>query len=1207
MHLKYLELFGFKTFPDKIRIPFDKGINVIVGPNGCGKTNIVDAVRFVMGEQSLRDLRLKSMDDIIFHGSNSRSRSSVALCRAVFENTSGGSFKYKDFSEIMLERRHYSNRETEYRINGIPTGYREYVDFFNESFLSRHYSIIDSSKINAILSYRPDEMRLFFEEVSGITKYKIQKKAAHKKLESSRFNLLRINDLYAEIEKRESVLEESAKVLEEYRNLDIRRRLSEFVLYERARKKIEEDIKKHAVEFEDFSSQLYAADSANNLILASITGLRMSFDNKEEEFKMVLNEKNALMVESAKISSGIEYSTASINNMDSEIKKKSVEIGEQEALRQKVEKKTQGLKENLAAYTDKLSELKNRQAGASKNVSGKRSETDRIKNEIETISDQLLGMVEKIQYNANKLDFDSKNIKNIDARIADSRNASEKMAAEISNTSSMLEEKEGWLGLALSNLKMLKQNLLKKSGELSVFNETMQRCSARKNALEKDLMGIDINMARLSDFIESRENSSEGVKKLMSVSNDFPAGTLSDFVEIEHGFEKAAWECAGEIFDTVVVNGMEDARKALEFVLSNNAGEIKILVSGMQKKIKRKVPETASFFGDTNNIDAFPFSEKIKINFNGITPEDAGIDFYYVEKSEEIFRYIGIEGNFPDVDIITGDGIIFFSNGLIKGAGNKNSDGMNIFINKNKLIELKQLKNEILRGLESEEMILKELREKIETTSSEFESLKKEISTVEMQKATAENDIKHISEQLSRLKERLSILNKERGNLESDRAGIIKEEARLKEEIASTEKELNARSSEKVFMENKLRDYNSELENAREEETALKIEANSIEQNLNYLNKQIKDSLYSAGGYERRIDLLKKQLQDATEERQRTSDGLAASRNSLDNITSRLFDLDSKAKEADTHLAELKKQLVAAEKELESAAREKSVLERKRDSAQTRLDLFKEKLIEIESVSGTYISREDFSENDVMFIAGLEKTADDKIKSDIDVVIGKIAALGDVNMNAAREFAEAMERKSFLEKQKKDLENSINLLLGVIRKLDAVSREKFNSSIAAVRQKFGELFVFLFGGGHADIISVKPLSGAAEGGEALEAAASEEQKEKAAGMEISVQIPGKKISGINILSQGERVLVAVSLLFAIFLSRQTPFCVIDEVDAPLDYANNARYNKLIREVSNYSQVVMVTHNKKTMEIGRNIFGVTSKQPGISGIVSVSMN
>ena len=242
MRLKFIELFGFKTFPDKVRIPFHPGINIIVGPNGCGKTNIVDAVRFILGEQNLKDLRLKNMNDIIFHGSNIRNQSSVALCRGAFENDSGGSFRYKDISEIMVERRHFKNKETEYRINGISVPYRQYLDFFNESGLSKHYSIIDSSKINAILNYKPNELRLFFEEASGITKYKIQKKSASKKLEAAVNNLFRIGDLFNEVNMQLSFLEKSSKKLDEYKKFEIEKKRYDLALYDRIKRKIVAEI-----------------------------------------------------------------------------------------------------------------------------------------------------------------------------------------------------------------------------------------------------------------------------------------------------------------------------------------------------------------------------------------------------------------------------------------------------------------------------------------------------------------------------------------------------------------------------------------------------------------------------------------------------------------------------------------------------------------------------------------------------------------------------------------------------------------------------------------------------------------------------------------------------------------------------------------------------------------------------------------------------
>ncbi|MCL4542963.1 MAG: AAA family ATPase, partial [Deltaproteobacteria bacterium] len=329
MHLKFVELFGEKLFPDKIRIPFDAGVNIIVGPNGCGKTNIVDAIRFILGEQALRDLRLRDMNDIIFHGSNLREQSSVALCRGVFVNDLPIDFKYKDFSEIMVERRHFKNRETEYRINGFLVSYREYLGFFDESGLSKHYSIVDSSKINAILNYRPGDLRLFFEEASGITKYKTQKKSASKKLEAAQLNLLRINDLYGEAEKRLTLLKGQSEILEKYKELEKDRRRYEFVLYDRFKRKINSEIDKHSEGLNNYSSLFIELTTQTIFIENSLAELKTSLDNFNDKYKQITNEKNKILIDMTKLNSDIDYGTLAIKKLESEIEKKNQEIQEQ--------------------------------------------------------------------------------------------------------------------------------------------------------------------------------------------------------------------------------------------------------------------------------------------------------------------------------------------------------------------------------------------------------------------------------------------------------------------------------------------------------------------------------------------------------------------------------------------------------------------------------------------------------------------------------------------------------------------------------------------------------------------------------------------------------------------------------------------------------------------------------------------------------------
>ncbi len=1201
MHLKFIELFGFKTFPDKIRIPFDAGINIIVGPNGCGKTNIVDAIRFILGEQSLKDLRLKNMNDIIFHGSNMRKSSSVALCRGVFENDLKNNFKYKDFSEIMIERRHFKNNETEYRINGITVPYREYLDFFNESGLSKHYSIIDSSKINAILNYKPNELKLFFEEASGITKYKIQKKAASKKLEAAEFNLLRIGDLFGEVEKQLVFLEKASKKLKNYKELENEKKRYDFALYDRTKRKIIYEIEKLVKELDGYSLQLAGAGAKSDSALSGLTVLKTAFDKEDAAYKVALNEKNRLTIDMTKLNSAIEYANMTIKNLDSEISQKSKEIIEQNGLKDRDIEKSASLKNKAAAEESNFAKLREKFDTLNKSVSEKKEFLSKTKNEIDAINDEIFAAVEKSQNYNNKLIFNNKNIKNIETRINDTKGSISKISQEIAEGTKILSGKINQSDAAAKIIESLRDAQSEISLKSSELLEELNECKSKKDALEKELIKIGIDISGLSDFIDNREGFSEGTKKLLCAKRDYEAYPLSDIMEIERGFEDAVWEGARDMLETVFVNGIEDAQKALDYAGSNKTGEIRIFVPGKSKNKLYK--DGKSFDALCKELDIIPLADKIKLNSQKIVLGDIGINFYYSKNTDTILKHIKLTGFFPEVNIVTGQGIIFFSNGLIIGGKNKNIESQNLFLNKNKLSQYKQLKLDKENEFDKENSLYISKQSEINGLGDKAAKLSEALKIKEMEEITVKNDIKHLEGQSVKLRERLNILKKELNSLESEKEEISEEEKKIKKEILVSENESKLQTAEKTFMEKKLRDLENEFENIKEDETSLKIELNSSQQNINFLKKQIKDLDSVIFNYDKRINSLIAQKEKLKKDFEETASGLSEKQKNVSFMDESIAKLDIYIKDAEIKMEDLKKNINIVEKEFENADRQRLNLEKKKDAVQTYININKEKLAELDSgreLSGLPVG---ISEQDEAFILkNIESMQDEDIKKNIEESGRKITELGDVNMNAAKEYGDALERLDFLGKQKKDLISSIESLQGIIKKLDAVSKEKFNSSLSQIRREFSELFTFLFGGGHADILNVADNAYEAVENERLERGIS-----GLSGMEINAQIPGKKFSGINILSQGERVLVAVSLLFAIFLVKKTPFCVIDEVDAPLDYANNARYNKLIMEISGYSQIILVTHNKKTMEIGKNIFGVTSKHAGISGIVSVSMN
>ncbi|MHB1601293.1 MAG: chromosome segregation protein SMC [bacterium] len=1199
MRLKFIELFGFKTFPYKVRIPFHQGINIIVGPNGCGKTNIVDAVRFILGEQNLKDLRLKNMDDIIFHGSNARNRSSVALCRGVFENDSGGSFRYKDFSEIMVERRHFKNKETEYRINGISVPYRQYLDFFNECSLSKHYSIIDSSKINAVLNYKPYELRLFFEEASGVTKYKIQKKSASKKLEAAVNNLLRIGDLFNEVNIQLSFLEKSAKKLDEYKKLETVKRQFDLALYDRVKGKITSEIDKYKKELENYYLQLAAAGAKESSILSALTDTKTSFDKTESEYKRATGEKNKYLIDLAKLNSNIEYGNMKIKNLESEILKKTQEIEEQTRSKNKNAEKLSNLKNSLASDESNLEDIRQKLNILNKSVAEKKDLMIKIKDNIEDINDEIFNIVEKSQNYNNKLLFNNKNIKNIEARISDTKNLISKISTEIKETDESLNEKLKLLNDVFVIIENLKKEYAGNRTRLLELMERLNEYGARKGGLEKELIKIDIDISKLTDFIDNREAFSEGTKNFLNAKKDYEAYPLSDLVEIESGFENAVLLGAGEILEAVLIGNTEDAEKALNYVNNNKTGEIKIFIPGKKKEKGFKQENLSENI--SRQLNLIPLKEKITLNRDNLFSEDIGVNFYYHSNKSDILEYIKQTGFFPEVNIITEDGVIFLSGGFIIAGKNKKIESQNLFVNKKKLTEYKNIRMEKQKEFDRDESLFNSMQVEINEFKIKIDNLGEEIKINEMTGLTVKTDIKHLESLLIKSKERLNILTNEFNNLENERTASYKEEEDLKGKILIIESESKLKSDEKNKIEKRLQDFESEFEKVKEDETTLKIEINSAEQNINFIRKQIRDLESNILNYDKRIKSLIEQKEKTALDLDNTVKDLSAKQKNIETINESLKLADVIINDTEIKLERLKESINDTEKDLENANRQKLNMDKKKDAVQTYIDINNEKLAELNSSRDLNGLSIEYTQEDKDFMDSIADIDNDGIRKRVEELNLKIKELGDINMNAAKEYGDALDRLEFLGKQKKDLENSIETLRSVIKQLDAVSKEKFNSSLSSIRQKFKELFIFLFGGGNADILNVASRN-------LEETDESEEQSDaNLQGMEINAQIPGKKFSGINILSQGERVLVAVSLLFSIFLVKKTPFCVIDEVDAPLDYANNARYNKLIEEISNYSQIILITHNKKTMEIGKNIFGVTSKHPGISGIVSVSMN
>ncbi|MHB8292791.1 MAG: coiled-coil domain-containing protein, partial [bacterium] len=940
------------------------------------------------------------------------------------------------------------------------------------------------------------------------------------------------------------------------------------------------------------------------------------------------------------------------------------ELKESETFKSRNVSKLEDLKNKKEELESALKKNKEKILFINNEIQQKRKYIEEIKNEIEILNDDILTTIEKSQMLNNKIAFNKKNITAYFSRISNSKQLIDKMNQETITDEGLLNSKNNLINNIQNTLNELESKLRSKNEELDIIVRQTEELRLAHNRDEKELIELKLHKLKLAEFLEQHEGFSEGSKKLLSKSDEFNiSGSLGDILEVSGGFEKIVWEAASckleTKLETLFISDIEDAKNAVSYlnlndlgsaelyVLNNNGnniddaddGEIKKLINQLEllplkDKIKfidftKKYKENKDKDNDNDNDNVNNAENKSTYNltqFNSIYNytiiEKLDFNFYYTENANAIFAYIKNEGHFPKINIISKDGTIFLSSGLIKAGRDKKAENENILLNKNKLVQFKANISEIEYSINQKisEILIKD--NIIKEIKKETENIKSNIQSGKMQRLTEENDIKHIGSRIIQSKERLNIIKKELGNIITDKNKLDDETEKSKRELNSLEVISSEQNIQKKEFDKKLIIKEDEFEEIKEKEVKLRIELSSAENNLAYSDKEIGNIESSIKNGIFRYNKIKNEINDVNKTIESINENIFLKKDKINNFNIKLIEISDSIKQLDSELEKIK---ITIEEKISISGklkREKNEAEKKKENALTYIKMFEEKLNELNIFGFTEEEAEKYfhvlNEKNNEEEDKLQNISDPELKKKINELKNEIDSAGNINMNASQEYTEVLSRLNFLSSQNNDLNESINSLEDIIKKLDTVSREKFNSDLNKFKEKFNELFNFLFGGGHADIVNVRSkssLAGVNIAGEKFfsdnntitDLSINSNNTADTSGIEINVQIPGKKLSGLNLLSQGEKVLVIASLIFAIFLVKKSPFCVIDEVDAPLDDANNARFNKLVKEVSNSSQIIIVTHNKKTMEIGNYIFGITSKEPGISKVVSVAMN
>ena len=1179
MYLKRIEMQGFKSFADKTVLEFKPGITTVIGPNGSGKSNISDAIRWVLGEQSMKSLRGAKSEDIIFAGTQARKSLGFAEVSIVIDNNDN---KLPiEYSEVTVTRKIYRSGETGYFINKVPCRLKDILELFMDTGIGKDgYSIIGQGKIDEILSNKSEDRRHIFEEAAGIVKYRTRKQESEKKLEQTKLNLLRINDILAEIEANIEPLKLQSDKAKQF--LDLREELKSIEVglfiynINTYKEKLEQFVKDEDI----ITSQKEAEDSKMEALQASKEELRQVVDDITAQIENMQNIGFESSNKIEKINSEIGISNERIQNNSANKQRLEAEILEvknrieelKEEQKQKLEKKT-NLTSNKEKFEKELAEKEAELAELSKKLSAKELEIEGKKQIVQDNIDKKYELAAEI----NTQDV---NYENLEKRKKQLKNEIDSVISELDSTrygkneiSKGFYDIESKRNIAVENLEKSvqakeqnMQKLKQYEEEISKLTYTQRMKQARHQFLietEKEKEGYNKTVKSLLVACDKDSSLSKGIH-----------GVLANLISVEKEYETAIEMCLGQSLQNVVTSTEQDAKKMIEYLRSNSLGRASFLpIASVQGKKLDKLTKMDGVIGIASDlVKCKKEYEQIILSLLGrtVVVEDMDIAIALAKKDKYSFRIVTLKG-----DIIS-------SSGSISG-GSVQTKTVNILGRSREIEdlekELKKLEKQIADKTAEKEEYASSIGDSIEQTAK----LEKELQEIEIVYATEKQKMVAVEENITRLENRLAKLKEEVTQTEKQ-----KEENRLLKDQKEAEiqaltqqiEELN-KVIEEFALNNKdnqkyIDDLNFDITNLKISVTSFDESESSIEEMVERISQDIKNN-------EQSIENKNQNILAITEENTKLEQTITEYNNQIEQIKQEVTNSGTKVEELKQERIAKNEKLVNTENEIQSQF---STLESLKEQI-IKLDVKKTKLEQdlqqvVESLWNEYEltpnSTEEYQKpNNVA-------TAQKQVNS----LRNKIKDLGSINIDSIEEYKKTKERYDFMSEQRLDLENTASKLRKIIGDMTTTMQNQFKEKFELINKNFNEVFTELFNGGKAELI--------------LE----NEENILECGIDIRVQPPGKKLQNMMLLSGGEKAFTAIALLFAILKINPAPFCILDEIEAALDDVNVYRFAEYLKKFCKQTQFLVITHRKGTMEAGDSVYGVTMEENGISKLLSIKL-
>ncbi len=1179
MYLKSIEVHGFKSFANKILFEFHNGITGIVGPNGSGKSNVADAVRWVLGEQRAKQLRGASMQDVIFAGTENRKPLSYAYVAITLDN--GDHALGLDYEEVTIARRVYRSGESEYLMNGTPCRLKDVNELFYDTGIGKEgYSIIGQGQIEKILSGKPEERRGLFDEAAGIVKYKRRKATAQKKLENERQNLVRVNDILAELEKQLGPLErqsEKARIYlkkkEELKTYEVNLFLTEIQEVQQQLQALEE---KTAIAGEDYRKAK-----------ESFEGIKVQYEKTEQDMGRMEEAMEQTRAELGNAGMQKGQLEGQINVLKEQIRgakqsgehfksrKEAMILGqkEREEALASYEKQEQELAAQLQDIGRRQDEVTKRFNQIQSAIAQCQAGMEQGKNEVIELLNQKASTKARMQRYDTMLEQANIRKAQLNKRLVERKSEEEALETALKEARDSLQK-----------IRTRSQALEEEAGELEAKNQGwQQKQQEAREQLEEDTKSFHRDQSRLESMMniaERYDGYGGSIRRVMETKDKNPGilGVVADLIQVDKQYETAIETALGGSIQNIVTSDEETAKEMIRYLKQNRYGRATFLpltsVGKRPVSINRQALKEPGVIGLGNEL------VHAKEQYQGLTAYLLGRTYVV----DHIDHGIALARKYQySLRIVTLEGESLNPGGSMTGGAFKNSG--NLLGRKREIEDLKKQVDRRSRAIEEHKQRLGEIQTARELLQEDFERVQKELQEMKLLENTARINAEQAIRQREEHEKGFKGLKEEVAALDSQMAEIRRNKEGIQEEIDQAELREKEIEWENNHYQEVLERQTAIQEQVQTEVSTVRLEEANISQQAGFVRE-------NADRIRGEIQKLKEELDQVRREESQSQEDIVKKQQEMEELHRTIHNCETTRQELEERLKERQE-----EKE-ELSARYKGFFKEREDISQQinqldkelfRLNSQKEKLTEGMEHQNNYMWEEyELTYHNALKLRNEEYQDISHMKQQIGAVKEEIRGLGDVNVNAIEDFKSLSERYEFMKTQHDDLVTAEKTLLEIIDELDTGMRNQFMEKFAQIRREFDKAFKELFGGGKGTLELV------------------EEEDILECGIRIIAQPPGKKLQNMMQLSGGEKSLAAISLLFAIQNLKPSPFCLLDEIEAALDDSNVGRFAQYLHRLTKNTQFIVITHRRGTMAAADRLYGITMQEKGVSTLVSVNL-